>query len=206
MQMKTFSSVVIATFAMVGIASAQPKADPKAGAGSAAPAKADPKAAAPAKAPEMPKPPAEIAEMAKTAGGNWKCTGQGFDMATNGMIPMKATLKGKVDLDGWWIAETVDASWGKAKYKGASYTTYDAGSKKWRRVAVSNDGAQMIGTSDGLKDNKVVFNMDTMSPMGTGSFRDSIDLTDAKAPKMWGEMSMDKGKTWTKVYEITCKR
>jgi hypothetical protein len=31
-------------------------------------------------------------------------------------------------------------------------------------------------------------------------------MTDPKAGmKMWGEMSMD-GKTWTKVYEMTCKK
>ena len=43
--------------------------------------------------------------------------------------------------------------------------------------------------------------------MGAGTFKDHVDMTDAKAGvKMWGEMSMDKGKTWKKVYEMTCKK
>ena len=79
--------------------------------------------------------------------------------------------------------------------------------KKWRRVSVDNMGAQMIGTSDGLKDNKVDFNMDTMGGMGpAGMFRDHVEMVDAKNVKAWGEMTMDKGKTWTKVYEMACKK
>jgi hypothetical protein len=32
-------------------------------------------------------------------------------------------------------------------------------------------------------------------------------MSDPKAgAKFWGEFSMDKGKTWTKVYEMTCKK
>jgi hypothetical protein len=71
---------------------------------------------------------------------------------------------------------------------------------------VDNMGGQAMGTSDGLKDNKVVFNMDVMGQGQTAMMKDTLDVTDAKAPKAWGEMSMDKGKTWNKVYEMTCKK
>lgn len=209
--MKTFSSVVIATLTMVGMASAQPKAaDPKAPATPAAPAKGAP-ATPPAKteakaAPAMaaPTPPAEIKEMLKM-GTSWKCTGTGMgpDMT---MGPMKATMKAKSDLDGFWIQENFEGAMGKNKFKFTSYTTFDSASKKWRRVMVDNMGGQAMGTSDGPKDNKIVFNMDVMGAGQTGMMKDTLDITDPKAPKAFGEMSMDKGKTWNKVYEMTCKK
>ena len=211
--MKTFSSVVIATLTMVGMASAQPKAaDPKAPATPAAPAKGAPATppakteakAAPAPAMAAPTPPAEIKEMLKM-GTSWKCTGTGMgpDMQ---MSPMKATMKSKADLDGFWIQENFEGAMGKNKFKFTSYTTFDGASKKWRRVMVDNMGGQAMGTSDGAKDNKIVFNMDVMGAGQTGMMKDTLDITDPKAPKAFGEMSMDKGKTWNKVYEMACKK
>jgi len=221
--MKTFSSVAFALLTMVGMASAQPapapkapapkadaktpapKADPKAG----APAPADPKAAktdAPPTPAAPPAPPAEIAAAIKAMGGNWKCTGQGMGMDMK-MTPMTGAMKMKADLDGWWMQDTVEAKMGKTKLKMTGYSTYDAASKKWRRVVVDNMGGQMIGTSDGMKDNKITYNLDTMGGGGpAGMFRDHTEMVDAKNAKGWGEMSMDKGKTWTKVYEMTCKK
>lgn len=204
--MKTFSSVVIATLTMVGLASAQPKAaDPKAPpakgapATTAAPAKAAPTApAAPAMA--APTPPTEIKGMLKAQAGTWKCTGTGMGM------PMKATLKTKVDLDGFWIQDAFEGAMGKMKFKFTAYTTFDGASKKWRRVMVDNMGGQSMGTSDGLKDNKVTFNMDVMGQGQTGMMKDTVDMTDPKLVKSSGEMSMDKGKTWNKTYEMTCKK
>lgn len=224
--MKTFSRVAIAMLTMTGVAFAQPKApaggtpakpadpktatpakpaDPKAGAPAMKDAKAaDPKAA-PAAPMTPPKAPAEIATMFKATGGNWRCTGTGMgpDMQ---MGKMTATMKSKTDLDGFWIVDTFEGKMGKAKFKFVAYTTYDPSSKKWRRVSVDNMGSQMIGTSDGPKDNKVDFNMDGMGPMGSGMFRDRVELVDAKNVKASGEMSTDKGKTWVKAYEMACKK
>ena len=209
--MKTFSSVVIATLTMVGMASAQPKAaDPKmtpatpakgAPATPATPAK-DAKAVAPAAPPAMaaPTPPAEIKEMLKAQAGTWKCTGTGMGQA------MKATMKSKVDLDGFWIQDAFEGTMGKTKFKFTAYTTFDSASKKWRRVMVDNMGGQAMGTSDGLKDGKVTFNMDVMGMGQTAMMKDTVDMTDPKLVKSSGEMSMDKGKTWNKVYEMTCKK
>lgn len=179
-----------------------------------APAKADP--AKPATTPatpaktepakmEMPKAPAEIADMMKLAGGNWKCKG---DMAGQGggTTPITATVKSKVELDKWWIVDTIEVK-GAMPMKMLAYKTYDATSKKWRQVAVDNYGSQMIGTSDGVKDGKLVWTLDTMGPMGAHVFKDSMDATDMKAGvKFSGEMSMDKGKTWMKVYDMVCKK
>jgi hypothetical protein len=214
--MKTFLRVAVATFAMVGMASAQPKADPKADtmkkdAPKADPkadaAKADPKAAGDKKpGMEMPKVPAEIGDMGKTVTGTWKCKGDEMD-PTGAKNPITATIKTKVDMDKWWITDNMEVK-GKNTFKMMSFTTYDATSKKWRRVAVDNWGGQMVGTSDGMKDGKMDWNSDTISPMGAGMFRDHVDATDAAKTgvKFWGEMSMDKGKTWNKVYEMSCKK
>jgi hypothetical protein len=194
---------------MVGMAAAQPKSDAKAGsgAGSAAGAKTDAKTDAKAGT-EMaaPKPAAEIGDMMKGMAGTWKCTGTTMD-TKGASTPMKATMKTKVDLDGFWAHDTFTGTAGKMKYTFESYTTFDASAKKWRRVMVDNMGGQMIGTSDGMKDGKMDFNLDTMGPTGAGMFKDHLDASDPKAGvKASGEMSMDKGKTWTKVYEMTCKK
>ncbi|MDX2089395.1 MAG: DUF1579 family protein [Kofleriaceae bacterium] len=220
--MKTFSKIMIALCSMAAVAVAQPAPakpapTPAPAAGKTAPAvpakEAKPAAGAPATAPvppkaeppAMPKPPAEIAASLKTMQGTWKCTGS-MTGPDGQPVAMKSTQKTKGDLDGWWIQDSYEGTMGKAKFRFVAYTTYDATAKKWRRVFIDNTGGQMIGTSDGVKDGKLDYNLDSMGPMGGGQFRDHTDLTDPKALKTWGEMSMDKGKTWMKVYEMTCKK
>lgn len=221
--MKTFSKIAIALCSTATVAMAQPSpapatkpapapaakpvpapnpapakdAKPTAGAPAVAPTKAEP--------PAMPKPPAEIATVLKSLQGTWRCTGT-MPGEDGQPVAMKSTNKTKADLDGWWIQDTYDGTMGKAKFKFVAYTTYDAGSKKWRRLFVDNMGGQMIGTSDGLKDGKLDFNLDSMGPMGSSQFRDHTEIVDAKNYKAWGEISTDKGKKWDKVYEMTCKK
>lgn len=219
--MKTVSAVAIATLTMVGVASAQQKAPEKAPAPAtpAAPAAPAPKAdkaapapkadkAAPAAkpaAPAMPTPPSELDMLAKASIGTWKCKGDEWDeKGAKGAVT--ATNTAKLDLDKWWLVETTEVK-GRMPFKMVAYTTYDPTAKKWRRLAMMHGGGQMIGTSDGVKDGKMTWNLDVMSPMGGGLFRDHVDMTDAKAgTKLMGEMSMDKGKSWNKVYEMTCKK
>jgi hypothetical protein len=226
--MKTFSRVAIATLTMLGVAGvagAQPKAPEKAPAPMpktdkpgatpatpATPAKPGDKAAGtpagtPAKLEKMTMPPAppEIADMAKTAAGVWRCKGDEFDQK-GAKGAMTATNTIKLDLDKWWMVETMEAK-GRMNFKMVAYTTYDPTSKKWRRLAVMNDGGQMIGTSDGVKEGKMTWNLDVVGPMGSGMMRDTMDMSDPKAGvKGRGEISMDKGKTWLPVYEMTCKK
>jgi hypothetical protein len=72
---------------------------------------------------------------------------------------------------------------------------------------VESGGGWSNGETTGMKDNKIDWDLTAHSPMGDAMFRDHEDLTDAKAgAKMWGEVSMDKGKNWVKVYEMTCKK
>jgi hypothetical protein len=124
-------------------------------------------------------------------------------------VKFAGTITRKAALDGWWIQESMTGTMGEGKAKGTmkmeNYMTWDSKLGKWRAVAVMNDGTQMVGTAD-FKDGKLEATWDTKGNMGDGMFRDHGDATDKKAGMhIWGEMSMDKGKTWTKVYDMTCK-
>lgn len=153
-----------------------------------------------------PKVPPEVTDLVKLVSGSWKCTGTAAIGADPAAQPMTATLKTKADLDGFWIHDTFDAKVGKTKLKYEAFTTYD--SRKWRRVLVDNRGAQVIGTSDGVKEGKMDWNLDALASAGPAvQLRDHLDASDPKAGlKLAGEQSSDKGKTWTKVYEMTCKK
>lgn len=170
-------------------------------------AKADPAKAGEAPKMAMPKPPQELADMAKSMSGTWKCTGKalGEDMKT--MQDMKGTAKPKLAMNGYWLQLSYEAKMGKMPYRFESYITVDAASHQWRRVMVDGFGGQSVGTSTGPKDNKMDWNLESTGPMGASMFRDHEDWSDLKAGyKTWGEMSMDKGKTWVKVYEQICKK
>ncbi len=195
--MSMFPKITLAWVALTGLALAD---TPK------APAKADASKPDPVMMkPEAPKPPAEIDAMAKNIVGNWKCTGTstGPDGSSS---KMTGKITAKVDLDKWWISDVFEGKGDRGAFKMVAYSTFDAGSKKWRRVSIDNMGHQYVGTSDGMKDGKLVWNLDFMGAMGAGQFRDSIDPTDPKAVKFSGVMSVDKGKTWKPAYEMTCKK
>lgn len=224
--MKTFSITMISLVAMSGLAFAQAKAgagaaagagakvDVKAGGAAAgAGAKMDAKAGAgaavaPATPMAPPKPPVEIAAAIKAMGkATVNCTGQGMgpDMQ---MADMKGTVSHKSDVDGWFIRENLAMTIGKGKtafkMKMESLSTWDAKAGKWRVMGVDNTGGTMVGMAD-MKDGKYEFTGEMNGGMGAAMFKDHGDMTDPKAMKWWGEMSADKGKTWVKVYEQTCK-
>lgn len=156
-----------------------------------------------------PKIPQEVTDLAKLVTGTWKCAGTMVLPGDPAAQPMTATLRTKADLDGFWLHDSFEAKIGPAakatKLKYESYATFD--SRKWRRVHVDNRGAQLIGTSDGPKDGKLDWNLDLLGSAGPAvQIRDHVDASDPKVLKLAGEQSSDKGKTWTKVYELTCKR
>ncbi len=208
--MKTFSQITFALLTMSAVAVAQPKADK---APAPPPAKDSKAQVAPTVPPAKdakaaPTVPTELVEMAKATTGTWKCKGEAME-PDGSKTPITATNKAKADLDKWWIAETLEVKGMKmGVLKIATYTTFDAASKKWRRIALTNSGGQMVGTADATPVGQpMVFNLDTLGPMGSGQFRDHADPSDPKAGlKVWGELSVDKGKTWMKAYEMTCKK
>ena len=153
--------------------------------------------------------PQEVTDLLKLVTGSWKCTGTATIGTDPAAQPMTATLKTKSDLDGFWIHDTFEAKIGPAakatKLKYESFTTFD--SRKWRRVLLDNRGTQVIGTSDGVKDGKMDWNLDALASAGPAvQFLDHLDASDPKVLKLGGEQSSDKGKTWTKVYEMSCKK
>lgn len=156
-----------------------------------------------------PQIPPEVTGLLKVVTGAWRCTGTATLPGEAAAQPMTATLRTRSDLDGFWIHDTFEAKVGPAakpiKLKYESFATFD--SRKWRRVLVDNRGAQVIGTSDGVKDGKLDWNLDALAGSAPAvQVRDHVDAVDPKALKLSGERSSDKGKTWTKVYELACKK
>ena len=162
---------------------------------------------------EMPKPDAQIAEMAKSMAGTWKCAGKVMDPANPAaMIDGKATITHKLanDLDKWWIQSNLSAPMGKMTYKFVSYTTFNPLEKKWMQFTVDNMGGAEWSASAGIKDNKLVWEGDSVGQMAMGpshkaKVRHTHDMTEPKNVKLKGEMSMD-GKTWMVGYDVACKK
>lgn len=203
------SRVAIATLTVVGLvdvaAAGDPKADAKTGAPKGEAMKGDMKDADKAHD-MMSKPPQEIADMAKAMTGTWKCKGQGMghDMK---MSEMNATMKVSLEMGGWWLHDTFDAKMGKEPFHFESYTSYDPQAKHWHRVMMEHGGTFSTGESKGGTAGKYDWDLTMHTMMGEMMFRDHTDASDLKTgAKSWGEFSQDKGKTWTKVYEMTCKK
>ena len=152
-----------------------------------------------------PKVPQEVTDLAKIVTGTWKCTGNAWAPGEPEVIPTTAVLKFKADLDGYFLRETTESKLGKVKSRSEAFMTYDG--KKWRRAEFASYGQQMIGSADAIKDGKLDFNLDVMTGSSVGAqVREHFDVSDPKSLKLAGEVSLDKGKTWLKVIEISCKK
>ncbi len=167
-----------------------------------------PTAAAPTM--EMPKVPQEVTDRAKAMTGTWKCTGTATGMDGKDM-KFVGSMKSKSDLDGYWVHDSFDGTMGEGKaamkFKFEGFSTFDTSTKKWRSTMMDNMGGQMIGSADPMKDGKMDTLADMTSAMGKGQFKDHVDVSDMKkGAHMWGEQSTDMGKTWNKVYDMTCKK
>jgi hypothetical protein len=201
-------TLAVATFTIVGfvgVAAADGPAKPGTAAG--APAMVAPM---PPQKPTTPPPMAMPDDMLVKAGaamsGTTKCKGNMMEMDGSSM-PMVGTNKSVVELDKWFIHDTFTAPMGKMTMRFESYTTYDASTKTWNRLMMFNDGEWMTGSATPTDPTHQEWTMSTNGPHGAGVFRDHVDVSDPKAGvKLWGEASMDKGKTFKKVYEMVCKR
>ena len=204
--MKSFSQITVAMLATSAVAAAQPAPPAKdAKAPVVAPPKEKERVAPPSSIPTV---PPELVDLAKATAGTWKCKGESIER-DGSKSPITAINRVKADLDKWWISESLEVKGMKmGVFKMATYTTFDAASKKWRRIALDNWGGQMVGTADAIPVGQpMVFNLDTLGPMGASQFRDHSDPSDPKVgTKVWGEMSSNKGKSWDKVYEMVCKK
>lgn len=154
---------------------------------------------------QPPPAPKELADMAKNMGGTWNCTGTAFAPNGKDKTDLKGTMKSALEMNGMWIHDTFDAKMGTMPFHFEAYTTYDATGKHYHRAMIESFGGLSEGEGK-LNGTKIDFDLDTHDSHGDGKFKDHVDFTDLKAVKAAGEMSMDKGKTWTKVYEMTCKK
>jgi hypothetical protein len=159
-----------------------------------------------AKKPEMPKPAQQVADRVKAMTGTWKCEGTAAGMDGKD-TPFKGSMTSKADLDGFFVHDSFSGTMAMGKFKFESYSTFDANGKKWHTVMVDNWGGTTVGTGDEMKDGKMDTMSDTMDMMGKGMMKDHTDVSDMKkGAHMWGEGSHDGGKTWAKVYDMTCKK
>lgn len=150
----------------------------------------------------QPTVPDELMEAAKVLTGTWKCRGEVEGAAVTG------TNKVKVELDRWWLVETFELKAASQRLRVTTYTTYDPTARKWRRVGFDNAGNQMLGTAEAESASvPITFNLDLLGPGGSAHLRAHLDASEPKVgARMWGELSRDKGKSWTKAYDVTCKR
>jgi hypothetical protein len=203
--------VIAAVVALGGFAIAQPKApEPKKEAPKAPEAKKEApaiKAPEPAKMPEM-KPAPEVAAMAKGMAGNWKCTGKMvMDPMKADMTDFTGTFKAALDPTKYWVKGEWSGAGGKMK--GTMFVTYDAMSKKWFRHMMNNMGGGGMESSDGLPAGATEGKMTWMGEhhgMGMQHKTRNTEEIAAKSNKMTSEMSMDGGKTWKTMMEMTCTK
>jgi hypothetical protein len=149
--------------------------------------------------------PDELVTAGKAMAGTWSCKGNltGMDGKP---VPMNGTYKNVVELDKFWVHGTFTAKLASMSFQSEEYTTYDPGTKMWKRVWVSNDGGMMWGTAK-ADPTKQDWEMTTDGPHGQGMIRDHVDTSDVKAGvKRKLEASVDKGKTWMTVYDMVCKK
>ena len=154
----------------------------------------------------MPKPAQQVTDRIKERAGTWKCDGTsiGMDMKDT---KFTATMTTKPTSTGSGRTRTFVGKAGEGKaamaYKFESYSTFDTSAKKWREITVDNWGGQSVGTGD---DHNLITS-DMSDSMGKGMMKDHEDATDLKKGlHVWGEASKDAGKTWLKIYDLTCKK
>jgi hypothetical protein len=155
--------------------------------------------------PAPPTAPKELADYAKQLAGTHSCAlkALGPDMKT--MVAATATLSSKLEQSGFWNHVAYDTKMGGMPFHFDEYTTYDSGTKTFRRVMVESMGTSSMGTAP-AQGPKYDWELASQGAMGATMVRDHEDFSDPKVFKSWGEMSMDHGKTWTKFYEQSCKK
>jgi hypothetical protein len=155
---------------------------------------------------KAPKPAPEIAERAKVLAGLWKCEGTSATMDGKD-AKFTGSLSSKSDLDGFWVHESFDGMVAGGKFKFETYATFDASAKKLRNLMVDNWGGSGVGISDPMKDGKSEVVYETVGIAGKSMVKSHLDVSDLKkGARLWGEFSMDGGKTWIKNHDMTCKK
>ena len=153
-----------------------------------------------------PTPPKVLADMAKTMSGTWKCKGS-VSMPDGKKADLGATVTSALEMTGMWIHDSSDVTLLGTTIHIESYSSYDEAGKHFHRAMVESDGGMAMGEGKMNGTTKLDYDLATHGPHGDGMLREHIDWSDMKAGvKTSVEMSLDKGKTWVKVYDQTCTK
>ena len=188
---------------------AKPAAAPAAPA--AKPATAPATAAAPAAAaatppPPAPKPAAELDQL-KLFEGSWRCEGKQPAGPFGPEQDYKSSLKGKKDIDNFWISIEYDQKKSKAHpmpIKARGFLGYDPAAKKYVSIGADNTGGWISESSPGWEGDKLVFSGDGSMGGQKVSFRETYVKKNEKEMTWSGEMKM--GKDWVAVGTDSCKK
>jgi hypothetical protein len=160
--------------------------------------------------PEM-KPAPEIAEAAKVMAGSYTC--KGVDMNPDGSSrPATSKMKISLELGGYYIL--VDLAEQKSKDNATPlaakmYRTYDTTTKRWINTLLASapGGPVTMTTTDKMGVGPVTWT-GSGTIMGQAFTERSHEDPDpaTKSVHVWGEFSMDGGKTFQKDYDVTCKK
>jgi hypothetical protein len=150
--------------------------------------------------PDPNKPLVDLA--ARIGNGTWSCSGTAL------LRSMSATRTSRLEMSNVWMHDSVDAKRGNDPFHFEVYTSYDPGGKHFHRVMVESDGGIAEGEGHVVGGTAIDFQLDTHGPRGDGLFREHIDWSNGATTGVvgTGELSSDSGKTWVKIYELTCKR
>jgi hypothetical protein len=148
-------------------------------------------------------PPKPLADLASAIGnGSWTCDGTAL------LRKMSANRTSRIEMGGTWMHDSVEAKLGNDPFHFEVYTSYDSNGKHFHRVMIESDGSIGEGEGHPTAGQAIDFQLDTHGPRGDGLFREHIDWANASTTGVvgTGEVSSDHGKTWVKIYELTCKK
>jgi hypothetical protein len=192
-------SLVMASLVLAGVSAADPKTDRE-------------QAIEQAKKTGILGPPGipEVVELGKTMSGTWTCDGNLF-APDKKAIPISGHMTMAVELNRVWLHESLDAGVGQGSsamnYKFEAFITFDKATKKWRRVEVDSLGGHTISSADPAKDGKLEWlNESTGADGKVQQQRTHFDGSDPKQVHVVGEITLDKGKTWIKTADLSCKK
>jgi hypothetical protein len=86
--------------------------------------------------------------------GSWQCKGTYFATSDQPEEKWEATIRVEPELDGTWLSVHMT---GPGPSRSAEHKGYDAASKKWIHVAVTNSGNWLLLSSPGWTGSQMVF-------------------------------------------------
>jgi len=122
-----------------------------------------------APAPAVPRPPSLAAPLDSLAFyvGSWQCKGTSFASGTDPEAHWDARVVVAPELDGKWISVQMI---GPGPNRTIEHKGYDEAAKRWRHVAVLNDGSWGSVSSVGWSGSQMVFTPDDKSDTTHATF------------------------------------